>query len=301
VEILKTGTVSPVSSRLMVMAAALLFSTGGAAVKLCSMTAWQIASYRSGIAALTVLLLLPKSRRGWTWRTFLVGLAYASTLTLYVVANTMTTAASTTFLQSTAPLYVVLLGPLLLAEKVRSRDLGYMLLFLTGTALFFVGHQPASGTAPSPTTGNLVAAAAGLCWALTIIGLRWLGRDHLRHADGAAGAVACGNLIAFAAVLPLAAFGSRVDPSGWWPVIYLGVVQVGLAYVFLTRGVRTVPAFEAALLLMLEPVFNPVWAWLIHRENPGSMALLGGALICAATVIYSWQTSRGRSTTILRS
>ena len=39
--------------RLQVLGAAFLFSTGGAAIKACSLGAWQVASLRSGIAAQT--------------------------------------------------------------------------------------------------------------------------------------------------------------------------------------------------------------------------------------------------------
>jgi drug/metabolite transporter, DME family len=71
-------------------------------------------------------------------------------------------------------------------------------------------------------------------------------------------------------------------------ILYLGVVQVGLAYVFLTRGLRHVPAFEASALLLLEPVMNPVWAWLVHHERPGGWALAGGTVIIVATLVNTW-------------
>src|SRR3989442_11806346 len=98
-------------ARLRVIAAALLFSIGGAGIKACALTSWQVAGFRSGIAALVLFLLLPDSRRGWTRRTALVGASYAATMILFVLANKLTTSANTIFLQSTAPLYILLLGP----------------------------------------------------------------------------------------------------------------------------------------------------------------------------------------------
>src|SRR5215204_7470736 len=99
------------TARLQLVGAALLFSTGGAAIKAAEFSGWQIASFRSGFAALTLLLLAPASRRGWTWQTVVVGCSYAACLTLFVLANRLTTAANTIFLQSTAPLYVLILAP----------------------------------------------------------------------------------------------------------------------------------------------------------------------------------------------
>ena len=107
------------AARLKLVGAALLFSTGGAAIKATTLTGWQVASFRSGIAALAVLLLAPEARRGWSWRAVLVGVAYAATLVLFVTANKLTTSANTIFLQATAPLYMVVLSPWLLGERVR--------------------------------------------------------------------------------------------------------------------------------------------------------------------------------------
>ena len=56
---------------------------------------------------------------------------------------------------------------------------------------------------------------------------------------------------------------------------FQGVVQIGLSYVLLTRAMGRVPALEAALLLMLEPVLTPLWAWLAHGERPTGWALAG--------------------------
>ncbi len=269
--------------RLMVLAAALLFSTGGAAVKACSLSGWQIASFRSGLAALALLALMPAARRRWTRLTWAVGVAYAGTMVLYVVANKMTTAANTIFLQDTAPLYILVLSPLLLGEPGRRRDLGFMLILAVGMSLFFVGSQPATVTAPRPMLGNVLALCAGICWALTLIGLRWLGRSG--QGEGAPAAVACGNLIACLAVLPLAFPVGPSTAGDWASIVFLGVFQIALAYVFLTRGMRRVPALEASLLLLIEPVLNPIWAFFAHREVPTIWAMLGGAIVLGTTAV----------------
>ena len=117
---------SPVRSRLEIAAAAILFSTGGAAVKAATLTGWQVASFRSGVAAIVLLAALPAARRGWNWRMVPVAAAYAATLILFVLANRLTTAANAIFLQATAPLYVLLLGPWLLHERVRRSDIFYI-------------------------------------------------------------------------------------------------------------------------------------------------------------------------------
>ena len=285
-------------ARLAVVAAAALFSTGGAAIKATDLASWQVAGFRSGIAALAVLLLVPASRRGWSWRTPVVGVAYAGTLLLFVLANKLTTSANAIFLQSTAPLYLLLLGPLLLHEPIRRRDLGFMLAIGAGLVCFFVGTEPPVRTAPDPVTGNLLALASSVTWALTLVGLRWLGHAHVAGPDGSASlaAVVAGNLIAFGIALPFALPVESAAPRDWVTMAYLGVIQIGLAYVLLTRGMRHIPVFEASILLLCEPVLNPVWSWLVHAERPGSWALLGGVAILGATLVKTWLDTRAGGT-----
>jgi DME family drug/metabolite transporter len=278
------------TARLQLLAAALLFSTGGAAIKAADFTGWQIASFRSGVAAVALWLVTPAARRGWTRQAAIVGIAYAGCLTLFVLANRLTTAANTIFLQSTAPLYLLFLAPWLLREPVRREDLGFMLAVGAGLALFFVGVEQPVVTAPDPERGNLLALGSGFFWALAVCGLRWLGADGRRGSPAAA--VVSGNLTAFLVALPLALPVGSHEPGDWAIIGYLGIFQIALAYVFVTNAIRRIPALEASVILLLEPVLNPVWAWVVQGETPGPWALLGGAIILGATTYKSWSESR---------
>lgn len=275
-------------ARLEIVAAAALFSTGGVAIKACQMTEWQVSSFRSGIGALAMLWFVPAARRRPRLLTIGVGVAYAATLTLYALANKATTAANAIFLQSTAPLWVLLLGPILLAQRIRGRDLVVVGLLGGGLAAILLGEDPVQATAPAPVLGNLFATAAGLSWGLTVMGLR-----RLQETGDGAPAVVVGNGIAFLVglgpALPLG--GPSLADWGW--ILYLGVFQVGLAYVFLTSGVRSVPAFEASLLLLVEPILSPFWTWIVHGEIPSPTSVLGGAVILGVTTGRTWWVLRG--------
>ncbi len=276
-----------VVARLKILAAALLFSTGGAAIKSCALTNWQVASFRCGIAALAMLVILPQARRRWSLRAVAVGVAYAATLTLYVLANKATTAANAIFLQSTAPLYILLLAPLFLSETIRRRDLFLMAGIAIGMAMFFIGHEAPTMTAPSPASGNVLASAAGLCWALTVIGLRWLGRAE-RSTGQAVVAVVAGNVLGFMVGLPMALPVVTIPATDGLLLLYLGVFQIAVAYALLTSGIEKVGAFETSLLLLIEPMLSPIWAWWIHGEVPGPWSLTGGGIVLAVTFAKTW-------------
>jgi drug/metabolite transporter (DMT)-like permease len=273
-------------ARLLVLAAAVLFSTGGAAIKATSLTGWQVACLRSAVAAVTLFLALPRSRRPPTRAMLLVGVAYAATLILFVQSSKLTTSANAIFLQDTAPLYILLVSPFVLGEKVRRSDAWFMIALAAGLAAFFVGQDAPQSTASHPLAGNLAAVASGMTWAATIIGLRWLGT---RAGDPYATqpTLVAGNAIACVATLPMAL---PVTLSGTDAVLilFLGVFQIGLAYACLSAGMAGVPALESSLLLLLEPVLNPIWTWLVHGEAPNNWALLGGAIILAATMARTW-------------
>ncbi|HXE56579.1 MAG TPA: DMT family transporter [Gemmatimonadales bacterium] len=279
-------------ARLQLLGAAVLFSTGGAAIKAADLTSWQVASFRSGVAALAMGLLVPAAWRGWTWRTAAVGASYAATLTLFVLANKLTTAANTIFLQSAAPLYILLLGPWLLKEPIRPVDLLFMAIVGLGLALFFLGAHPVYATAPDPIAGNALATLSGVFWALTIIGFRWIASREGERDGGPARAVVLGNLIAFAVNLAPALPLGPTDAADWLVVGYLGVFQIAAAYVLVTAAISRVPALEASVLLLAEPALNPIWAWLVQGERPGARGLLGGGLILGATLARTWYDAR---------
>lgn len=276
------------AARLQVLAAAALFSTGGVAIKACSLTSWQVAGSRSAIAALVLWIVLPAPadrRPAWSWGTVVVSVAYAATMVLFVAGNKLTTAANTIFLQSTAPLYMLLIGPWLLAEPIRRKDLYFMTVLGTGLLLFFVGGDPISPTAPDPQAGNLLAALSGCTWAMTVGGLRWIGKSE---SDSTRTTLVMGNGIALLVCLPWALPVSSTRPEDWLAIAYLGTVQVGAAYILLGRGIRRVPAFEASLLLLLEPVLATVWAATIYAEQPGPWSLGGCVVILSATLVKTW-------------
>ena len=279
-------------ARLNLIIGALLFSTGGVAIKVATLTGWQLSCFRSFVAGVAVFVLIPKARRGWSWRSLIVAIPYAATFTLFTLANKLTTAANAIFLQDTAPFYILLLSPLLLGERIRRQDVALMLALIVGLGLIFSSvHQPLE-TATDPELGNLLATCAGLSWALTVLGLRWLAVRSREHDEQPEAAVVTG---CFVASLVAVYFAFPVQDSSainWLIVLYLGIFQIGLAYVLITEGMRHIPALESSLILLVEPVFSPVWAWLLLAESPGALAILGGGVVILATGIHSFQQGR---------
>ncbi len=269
----------------MAIAAAVLFSTGGAWIKVESFTAPQVSFVRSGIAAIAILVWV-RGHVAWHPAAVGAGMIYAATLSLFVGATKLTTAANAIFLQSAAPLYVLVLAPFLLHERAHRRDMVYLAALGGGMLLCFLGRPVATSTASNPVLGNWLGVASGVAWALTLLTLRRIGRDD-QAGTATVAAVIAGNAIACALALPFAWPLPAAPGVEWATLVYLGVFQIGLAYVCLTKAIRGLPALEVSLLLLLEPVLNPLWTWAIRGEAPGGWTVTGGAVIIGATAIKS--------------
>src|SRR5882724_8372010 len=264
--------------RLQLVGAAILFSTGGAAIKLTHLASWQIACFRSLITAIALLVLVPETRSKWTPKIWLAGIAYCGALLFFVLATKLTSAANAIFLQAAAPLYVLILSPWLLKERLRASDFALMAALATGLVCAFLGQPSQSATAPNPALGNIFGSLSGVSWGLTLIALRSVSRGG----DPSSGirTAAVGNLITFLVCLPAAlTFPLNAGLPDLVAIGYLGIFQVALAYVILIRGISRVPAVESSALLLAEAALNPVWAWIFAAEAQPMMAVTGGAII----------------------
>ena len=108
---------------MFVLAAAVLWSTGGLFIKWTSISGLALSFGRSLTAAITVALFTRREGFGFNRMTALTSVLYAALLILFVLATKKTTAANAIFLQYTAPVYLLLLEPIFYKEKFRFRDL----------------------------------------------------------------------------------------------------------------------------------------------------------------------------------
>jgi len=268
--------VSPPNSRavLLVAGAALLWSSGGLFIKVAPMPGLAVACGRAVVATLFYLAVLrPDLRKA----RFTTALAYAGCVVTFVTATKLTTAANAIFLQYTGPAYVLLLSPFLLDEPFRPIDAVCVALSLAGMSLFFVDKLEAGQLA-----GNLLATLSGVFFALTVLLIR---RDAKTGSGDAIPSTTLGNVLAALGTAPFAADLLHVSAVGALVLLYLGVMQLGVSYWMFARGVRQVPAAEASLISMLEPVFNPLWVLLGTGERPGSWSIAGGAIVLGAVAL----------------
>jgi DME family drug/metabolite transporter len=291
----------PRRGRLLVLAAVLLWSSSGLFAKARMFDDWPqddrgllLAFWRALFAG---LVLLPFVRRPRWRRTLLpMTLAFAVMNVTYLSAMTLSTAANAIWLQSTAPLWVFVIGVLLLREPFDRRQALPLLCGLAGVAtiLVFELRQPgraasADALIPGLTPGQLGVAlglVAGITYGIVVLCLR-----RLRDED-AFWLIAINHLVAAAAMAP---FVARLGIWPTWPQLGLlaafGAVQMGAPYVLFARGLRHISGQEATGIGLLEPLLVPLWVWLLGIETPRPWTLAGGGLILLGLLL---RYARGR-------
>ena len=264
-----------------VFLAALLWSSGGLFIKLVPYTPMQISFFRCSIAAVTFAIIFRKSVLRINKLSILSSFFYAGTLICYVIAMKTTTAANTIFLQSTAPIYVLIFEPILNKTNWEKANIITIAVCFVGMILFFLG-----GLEPGQLEGNLLALLSGIFFAALFLGLKKNDKQYQQNS------IFVGNVIVAIICIPFLTTLQEIVFTDFWKVIYLGVFQIAIAYAFFSTGLKTVFAVEASIISMVEPVLNPVWVFIGYGEVPAVTAIIGGIIIITAITVRTIQMGR---------
>ncbi len=274
---------------LLIVCAAILWSSGGIGIKAISDPPLKVTFYRSLFAAIALFILF--GREVWgrrRWRSpgifFFAIISYGACLTSFVVATKLTTAANAIFLQYAGVVWVLLFSPLVTHEPMRLRDATAIAVAIGGMALFFVGRLETRGM-----TGNLMALVSSVFFAALVLCMR-------RENQAAESAITWGNLALAAALLPFVWRDLALTAHSFGVLLFLGLFQIGLPYVLFVRGLKYVTATQASLTGMLEPIANPLWVFLFLGERPSAFAIAGAAVVLCA---IAWHTMTGSPATEL--
>jgi drug/metabolite transporter (DMT)-like permease len=265
---------------LFLILAALLWSTSGVFIKALN---WQPMSILAGRGIFTTTLFLiymrrlPKNITRWT---LLAAGGSIATQFLFVTSTKLTTAANSIFLQYTAPIYVVLLGYWLLREKPSDTDWTAMGLIFLGLLLFFGDQLTATGF-----YGNILAVLSGVTSAIMMVSFR--AQKNSSPEDSVLIASLVFIVLGFPSILK-----ESQTVTNWLSIAYLGIFQIGLAFILFTKGIRLIPVLEANLIGTLEPILNPGWVFLFVGERMGKFALLGGLVVLAGVIVSAVGSAR---------
>ncbi len=253
---------------------ALIWSSGGLAIKLVDWNPMAITGVRSVLAAFTLIVLF---RGKLTLRLSAIqiggAIGYAGLLVTNVVATKLTTSANAILLAYTAPVYVALLAPWFLHEKTRRSDWIFIAITVGGMVLFFLDKLT-----PTGLWGNFIAVGTGISYAAFTLCMR------AQKESSPVESVILGHIITFACGLPFM-FDTMPSTESIIGLAYLGILQQGVSLVLYTWAIKRLGALEAILIMTLEPIFNPILVAIGYGEIPGTWAMIGGTIVIGAVTV----------------
>jgi drug/metabolite transporter (DMT)-like permease len=265
-----------------VLLCAVLWSTSGLFIKLVPWHPMVITGLRSLAAALFMLafrLVFPRKGRGKGKPFPLIAgaLAYAFTMMLFVIANKLTASANAILLQYSAPVWAALLGWALIGEKPRWEHWLALGMVMGGLFLFFK-----DGLAGGSLLGDGIAVLSGIFFGANSVFMR------MQKEGNPEDTMLLSHIITVCICLPFfGIYPPAFSPQNILAMLFMGIIQIGCASLLFAYGIKRIPAIQAMLTAIVEPLFNPLWVLLVTGEKPSLSALAGGGIIVLAVLISS--------------
>ncbi|MCX6562442.1 MAG: DMT family transporter [Candidatus Aminicenantes bacterium] len=259
-------------------AAAFLWSIAGLFIKLIDWHPLTISGVRSLIAVLVILAWLKRPRLHWSFPQVAAALSYAATMILFVSANKLTTSSNAIILQYIGPIFTAIIGSWILKERARVEHWIAFLFVAGGMALMFMDKLGGGRLA-----GDLLAVLSALAFSFTFIFMR------MQKASSSLESMLLAHALTAAVGLTASLFlpAPHLTTKALTSVAVLGIFQVGLAAVLFAYAIKRISAVTANLVAVIEPVFNPIWVFLVLGEAPGARSIAGGVVIIAAVTAAS--------------
>jgi len=260
---------------LAMMATAFLWSIAGLFIKIIDWNPLTIAGFRSLIASLVILLYLKRPKFHLSFPQVAAALANAATMLLFVSANKTTTSANAILLQYTGPIFTAFIGTVLLKERVRIEHWIAFPLVVAGTIAMFMDKLGGG-----QTFGNVLAVLSAIAFSFYFVFMRMQKDGSPLESILLSHWLVAGIGIVASIFIPIPSISLKAVGA----VAVLGFFQVGVSAILFTAAIKRISAISANLIAMIEPVFNPVWVFLVLGESPGPNAIIGGLIIVASVI-----------------
>lgn len=263
---------------LAMVGTASLWSMGGLLIKLIDWHPFAIAGMRSFIASLVILAFIKRPVFHFSFAQVAAAVSYAVTMILFVIANKTTTAANAILLQYIAPVLTAFIGAALLKERTRIEHWISILFVAAGMIIMFMDE-----IGGGQMFGNMIALCSALTFSLYFVFMRMQKEGSPFESNILAHWITAAICLAASFFLPSPQFTLKASAA----MLVLGTVQMGIPSILISIGIKRVSALSANLIAVIEPVFNPIWVFLIIGEFPGWNTVIGGAVIIAAVTTVS--------------
>jgi len=277
---------------MLMVLAAVLWSTGGLFVKLIPWNPLAIYGGRAMIANIVILAYMiydhkkpkPKEKQQpfltINLHTFLGGLAYSSLSLFYISATKFTTAANAIVLQFTAPVWIIVFSLIFLKKKPRKEDLIAVFFVMIGISVFFI-----DGIETGHMFGNMLGVCSGISLATMVLMTK---HEKIKKPIEIA---FVGNTIATIIGIGFV-FSQQINATIISYMLFLGIFQIGISFIFYSIAIPHLSPLDAVFIPVLEPLLNPVWVFLLTGEKIGSIAIFGAIIVLVTISIHNYREAK---------
>ena len=268
-----------------------VFGTIGIFVRWIGLPSSVIALVR-GAGGAAFLLLLARFRHApidqaalrRRWQLLLLSAAMMSFnwITLFE-AYRYTTVATATLCYYMAPIFVTLISPVLLKERLTARKL--LCVFLALAGMVFVSGVPQSGLpGPSEAKGILLALCSAVLYAGVILINKYLA--GVPAYDRTLLQLACAAAVMIPYILLTEDLSAMsVTPLGAVLLLIVAVFHTGWCYALYFGSMTVLSAQTVALFSYIDPIVAILLSALLLREPLGWSGILGAALVLGSTLV----------------
>jgi drug/metabolite transporter (DMT)-like permease len=263
---------------LLIVLAALSWSTAGLFPRLVSTDMPTTLLWRSALGGLTVLVMYAVLQReagvASLWRLtraeIIMSFLGAAAMISFVAAFYFAPVADVVFIYGAFPVVTLLLSALLLKQPVRAWDMACSVVVALGVAII-LGGQPSLKN----VFGTLLSFCATVLFAVMTVGIKRYPQAQMVKVTYAGAALSA--LI----MVPFSDFQHTSAHDMAWLWLY-GFLNIGVGFGLYLLGVRKIKAVLASLICMLEIALAPLWAYVVFGDSVRSASLMGGTVIVLA-------------------
>ena len=280
--------IKKIPGSLLVFTGAICLSFGGLIVKSFEgANLWQILFWRQFFFSIIIIIYLLITYKKNFFKSFYIsgipgficGLSLSVGFVAYVFAMYTTTVANTNFILTTETIFLALFGYFFLKEKINLITLISIILGMSGVLLILGGSLKIQSN--EQFIGNLVAFIMPLSFVVLVIIVRKYQNIDMVPAQFIAGILAC--LIGL-----FIAKNISISLHDLFLAMLAGFFQIGFGFILITLGSQTTPAAIVGVLMLIESVLGPLWAWIFINEIPPFVVLAGGCIIIFSILFQSF-------------
>lgn len=233
----------------------------------------------AGIVLLAIGRTLPRGI--WWWRAMVLGvLNIGAFFYLLFLAAYHLPGGMAALVMSTQPMFVLVLGAVVLKDRIRPVHIATCVLGIVGVALLVLGPSAALDT-----VGVLAGVMGAMCMALGIVlTKRWGRPSDVTLLSFTGWQLVFGGIV----LLPITLMNETLPKLTWGNTVaflYLSVIGAVVAYALWFRGISCLPAFVVSLLSLISPLCASALGYVFLGESLQPLQLMGAAVLIAAIVL----------------